>query len=75
VLEAPAVVPDIPAYTSPVDGRLIEGRRAREEDLKRNGCVPWEPGMRQDVERKQRELERETDRMVDSFVEEAVTQL
>lgn len=33
---------DIPAYQSPIDGREVRGRRARNEDLKRNGCRPWE---------------------------------
>ena len=36
---APQVVPDTPAYTSPVTGQVIEGRAARREDLKRSGCV------------------------------------
>lgn len=33
---------DIPAYQSPIDGREVRGRKARMEDLKRNGCRPWE---------------------------------
>lgn len=49
-VEAPAVQTDLPGYQSPIDGRWIEGRRARTEDLKRNGCRPWE-GM--DSERKE----------------------
>ncbi|WP_175740026.1 hypothetical protein [Burkholderia ambifaria] len=49
-VEAPAVQTDLPGYTSPIDGRWIEGRRARTEDLKRNGCRPWE-GM--ETERKE----------------------
>ena len=36
---APQVVPDTPAYTSPITGKLIEGRSARREDLKRHDCV------------------------------------
>jgi len=50
IIEAPAVHTDLPGYTSPIDGRWIEGRRARTEDLKRNGCRPWE-GM--ETERKE----------------------
>ena len=41
-VEAPAVQVDIGGYTSPVDGRWIEGKAARREDLKRNNCRPWE---------------------------------
>ena len=40
--EAPMVIVDLPAYTSPIDGRVIDGRVARREDLKRNGCRPYE---------------------------------
>lgn len=50
IVEAPAVHADLPGYTSPIDGKWIEGRRARTEDLKRNNCRPWE-GM--DTERKE----------------------
>lgn len=41
-VEAPAVQVDIGGYTSPIDGRWIEGKAARREDLKRNNCRPWE---------------------------------
>lgn len=50
IVEAPAVHADLPGYQSPIDGRWIEGRSARTEDLKRNGCRPWE-GM--ETERKE----------------------
>ena len=42
IIEAPAVQVDIGGYTSPIDGRWIEGKAARREDLKRNNCRPWE---------------------------------
>lgn len=42
IVEAPSVQTDLPGYQSPVDGRWIEGRVARNEDLKRNNCRPWE---------------------------------
>lgn len=35
----PAVISDIPAYASPIDGRVITSRSERREDLKRNNCV------------------------------------
>lgn len=50
IVEAPAVHADLPGYQSPIDGRWIEGRKARTEDLKRNNCRPWE-GM--ETERKE----------------------
>lgn len=38
-LSAPRVFGDLPGYRSPIDGKWIEGRRAREYDLKSNNCV------------------------------------
>ena len=38
-IACPNVMPDTPAYRSPIDGRVIEGKSARREDLKRNGCI------------------------------------
>jgi hypothetical protein len=35
----PTVRSDIAEYTSPIDGRRIDGRREQREDLKRNDCV------------------------------------
>lgn len=54
IIEAPAVRADLPPYESPIDGRMIEGRAARREDLKRNNCREWE-GM---AEEKKAALER-----------------
>ena len=42
---APMVQSDIPEYRSPIDGKLITSRSSRREDLKKNGCVEWEPGL------------------------------
>lgn len=39
---APFIIPDLPEYQSPIDGKVISGRAQRREDLKRNGCRPWE---------------------------------
>lgn len=33
---------DLPGYVSPVSGKWIEGKKARNEDLKASGCRPWE---------------------------------
>lgn len=46
VIVMPAVLSDIPEYRSPIDGRLITSRSQRRDDLKRNGCVEYEPSMR-----------------------------
>lgn len=36
------VMPDLPDYESPIDGRVVHGRAGRREDLRRHGCRPWE---------------------------------
>lgn len=34
-------------YDSPIDGRPITTKQARIEDLKRSGCVEYDPGMKE----------------------------
>ncbi|MCZ7488533.1 hypothetical protein [Rhizobium rhizogenes] len=41
----PMIISDIPEYRSPIDGRVITSRSERRDDLKRNGCVEYEPSM------------------------------
>lgn len=36
---APMTYGDLPGYQSPIDGRWIEGRRARQYDLQSNNCI------------------------------------
>lgn len=45
--DAPFIMGDLPDYESPIDGRVISGRAARREDLRRSGCREWE-GMEQE---------------------------
>jgi hypothetical protein len=52
ILEAPAIRPEIPAYHSPTDGRLITSRKERREDLARSNALEWEPGIDKDIARK-----------------------
>lgn len=70
VIEAPAVQADLPAYQSPIDGRWIEGKRARTEDLKRNGCRPWE-GMSTEKKEAIRRAE-QADKTYETGVEAAI---
>lgn len=44
-VQVPSIVSDIQPYRSPVDGRVINSRSDRRDDLKRNGCVEYEPSM------------------------------
>lgn len=38
-LQTPMTYGDIPGYRSPIDGKWIEGRRARQYDMQKNNCI------------------------------------
>lgn len=61
--QAPVVFGDLPAYESPIDGRVVEGRKQRRDDLARNGCRPWEGREQESKEaaRRSAEIEKRTD--------------
>ena len=42
---------DLPSYESPIDGHMVDGRVARREDLKRSGCIEYDPEMKKDAVR------------------------
>lgn len=44
-VKVPMIISDIEPYTSPVDGRVVNSRSDRRDDLKRHGCVEYEPSM------------------------------
>lgn len=69
ILSAPMVAPDLPGYESPIDGRWIEGRKARQEDLKRNQCRPYEDGEREEYIRRRQAEDAGLDRRVGETVE------
>ena len=50
----PMIIRDTPEYRSPIDGRLIDGRAARREDLKRNGCREVDPSEFKPIYRNER---------------------
>lgn len=56
-------------YDSPIDGRPITNKQARIEDLKRNNCIEYDPGMKQDAQRRLQESEARLDKRVDEHVE------
>jgi hypothetical protein len=64
---APVVWDDLPAYESPIDGRVIEGRRQRRNDLARSNCRPYE-GKEQELKEARRRLV-EQDRREDQLAE------
>lgn len=39
----PQIMRDIPEYRSPIDGRIINSRPERRDDLERHNCREWDP--------------------------------
>lgn len=75
VLDAPSVRPEIPAYQSPIDGRWINSRAQRQEDLKRSGSIEWEPGIRQDQPRRRAEAEEKAFAPLEATIEKTAREL
>ena len=64
-------------YTSPIDGRPITTKQARENDLKANGCRPWQ-GLeeeRKEAKRRAAYEEEKQDKALEKSVVEAWRQL
>jgi hypothetical protein len=69
LLSAPMVIGDISPYQSPVDGKIINSRSARRDDLARNGCIAYEPGIRQDGLRNRAQSDERLERAVEDTIE------
>lgn len=63
------------AYDSPIDGSVITSWHARQEDLKRHDCVPYDPEMKRDHERRQDENDRQLEHAVEATVEEVIEKM
>lgn len=66
------VQPNYEPYSSPVTGKMINGRKQHLEDLKRTGCRVFEAGEKEElVRRKAREevaFEKKIDNIADEFI-------
>jgi hypothetical protein len=62
-------------YNSPIDGRPITSQAARRDDLARHGCIPYDPEMKTDADRKQRERQDSLDRAVEATVAREITKM
>lgn len=69
LISAPAIRPPMQPYRSPVTGQWIDSNRARANDLARNNCIPYDPEMRKDADRKAKEADVQLDKTVDTIVE------
>ena len=77
VIGAPLVVKvaeDV-CYDSPIDGQPVTSWAARANDLARNHCVPYDPGMRQDHERRLQESDKAIDASIEQHVERAIEKM
>lgn len=82
VITAPIVV--IPAhmrfdapsgYESPGTGKIITNNRQRINDLAESGCIEYEPGMRQDVDRRVVEDDKALDKSVDETFDREIEKM
>lgn len=68
------ISPDI-CYDSPIDGRPITNKWARLEDLKRNNCQEYDPGMRQDFDRRVKSDEERLEKAFDRTIDEEISKM
>lgn len=62
-------------YDSPIDGRPITSWQQRRNDLARSGCQEYDPGMKQDTDRRIKAEDAALDRNVDNFVDEQIAKM
>lgn len=77
MITAPLLVtaaPDV-CYDSPIDGRPITSWQARQEDLKRHGCRPYDPEMKTDAARFRQAQDDALDRSIEVQVEETIEKM
>ena len=76
VISAPMVFvsPEI-RYESPINGKVITTRQQRQDDLARNNCIPYDPGIKQDADRRQRDSEMKLEKSLDATVEKQIHEM
>jgi hypothetical protein len=62
-------------YESPTTGRIITSRQARLEDMKASGCIEYDPEMKKDQMRRQKESDVALDLAVDHTVDKMIAEL
>lgn len=74
-LQPPMTAGDLPGYESPVTGEWIEGKAARRNDLAKNDCVAWEPGMREENQRRRDSVARKEEASIDHAFESTLAEM
>lgn len=62
-------------YDSPIDGRAITSEAARREDLARSNCIPYDPEMKTDYTRRQKESEAKLEKSLDETVDREIASM
>jgi hypothetical protein len=62
-------------YDSPVDGRPITSMKARQEDLARNNCRPYDPEMKTDYHSRIRDSEMKLESAVEKTIEAEIEKM
>jgi hypothetical protein len=75
VISAPTVQVDIPAYISPASGKWINSRAQRKEDLKREGCIEMEPGLREHIAANSAAEKEKVAQIFDATVDRTVSEM
>lgn len=62
-------------YDSPITGEAITSRAKRIEDMAKHGCTEYDPGMKQDYQRRISEQEKRLDASMDATVNELIEKM
>jgi hypothetical protein len=57
------------SYESPTTGAHITTKKQRIEDMARSGCIEYDPGMKQDADRRVKEQDAALDKAIEATVE------
>lgn len=74
-LSAPMIQVDIPAYISPASGKHINSRSAMREDMASTGCVEYDPGLKEENNRRLRNEELALEKSLDETVEKTIHEM
>jgi len=62
-------------YDSPIDGRAITSWDARQEDLKRSNCVPYDPEQKTDAANRRKQEEAALDTLIETHAEQVTEKM
>lgn len=75
LISAPMVRGDLQPYTCPVTGKVINGRKAHEDNLKRHGCRVLETGETEAARKYRAKVDQQMDKNIENTVEQYIEKL